>query len=137
MAEIKLAPMTKADEWLVEYLAEHGPAPAPEVKRAGNAAGYSTRTLQRAMTRIPARTIGKGPATRWALSVAANRVKTPTAPEPRQDHADTPTTSTDGPPPTGPPCPACGFRWPIWRTAPVLHWWCSYCGDWNTEDPGP
>jgi hypothetical protein len=124
-----------ADQWLTDYLAEHGPAPAPEVKRAGNAAGYSTRTLQRAMTRIPARTIGRGPATRWALSVTANRDKT--APEPRQDGDSTPTTSA-GPPPTGPPCPSCGFKWPIWRTAPEpAHWWCNYCGHWNTQDPGP
>lgn len=32
---------TKADTWLTEYLDEHGPTPAPEVKQAGTVAGYS------------------------------------------------------------------------------------------------
>lgn len=100
------------DAWLAEYLTTD-PVPAKEVKAAGLPAGYSARTLQRAMLRIGGVVTGKGPATTWALSV------TTTPPVPVQDQ---------GPPPTGPPCPVEGYRWPVREVGPPPHWRCTYCG---------
>ena len=132
MAEIKLAPMTKADEWLVEYLAAHGPASAPEVKRAGAEAGYSPRTLQRAMTSIRGRTIGKGPATRWALGVTSVRPRT--ASEPRQDLATPSATRADDEAQSWRTCESCGYGPTYARTGPPPHRWCSFCGHWNPAE---
>jgi hypothetical protein len=118
--------MSNVDQWLTDYLAEHGPVSSAQVKRDGAAAGYPARTLQRAMTRIPARTIGRGPATRWALSVTANRPTT--APQPGQDPAIPSTTRADGAPVLSPACPSCGGTWSIMGRMFPGHWWCPTCG---------
>jgi hypothetical protein len=103
---------TKADAWLAAFLDEHGPTPAVVVKRAGAAAGYSARTLQRAMASI-GRVTGQGPATRWELSA----ISVPwTRPDP------------DAPPQTGPSCPQCGSLWPVAQMPPRPAWWCQHCG---------
>jgi hypothetical protein len=106
------------DQWLTEYLTDHGPTLSSDVKLAGSAAGYSGRTLIRAMHRI-GQTTGAGPATQWEL----------TAPQPGQDRATTAVTSDDAPAIVHQPCPACGYRWPVPQAEPLPSMWCSYCGN--------
>jgi hypothetical protein len=53
------------------------------------------------------------------LASATTTPLTTTRPDPAQ---------SDVPEPTGPPCPSCGFKWPVQVNLPGAAWWCSYCG---------
>lgn len=56
-------------QWLREFLST-GPAPAREVKRSGDDAGYAWRTVQRAMRRagVESRRVGFGKPAEWFLA---------------------------------------------------------------------